>query len=1299
MKINYLTHCIVGFALTGLSACGGGSSSGGGTHQVPNQAPSAVISVGNVEYASGDRISLTLDDTKTFSAKASSDPEDGSNLTYFWNDEEDESEIILTFSELGEQEINLYVKDSEGLASATFSLSVDVQDSEDEVLGIEIQGPSTVKEGLSIQLTAVVDYKKAADGNTVIWSVQEGGSGSASIDEQGVLSGISAGSVRVEATQGGITETKEVTITPAEIEKVAKSVEISGAQSVELEKSIQLSALVQYESADPDSEVSWRVENIDGEASISEAGILTANKVGKVSVLAQSLVDAQVLDTYEITITKVEENAVSSVEISGAKEVDVEKEITLSATVAYTLEDSDSEVEWSVENGTGEASITEAGVLTGEKEGSVTVVAKSKLDASVSAEHKVDVIDKITGLVIESIEITGPEEVEVDTSINLSAVITYAHTVGDNIDTWSVEDGTGSAVITQDGKLTGTKEGTVIVSAERLDEVATKTITVVAAAPEDINIYVKAPSAWTTSMHYWSSKTETTTWPGEALDAADEAGWHVKTFAPDALPSAGIIINNGAATGTIKTVDLTPPTTSGCYIVSDTADGIDGDGFAAHSAEWQEIGEAECDFGVPRLKISASPESKSFVAEFIEVTLSVDETLAEGAQAYYTLDGSDPASEANSARIAYGDGDKLTLGDTLELEESVTLKLFAAHSDSEGENASQSYTYTKTDVQSCTPDTDSGDFKFCVESDEDSYVVTVKYTGAGEVDLSSDKTQVLLNGEYLDASEGFDANSQSWSFSQTGLEPSKYSYTVRVENDSGAHARPLFVPMWIGEGMRFADFGWKDAIMYQVFNDRFLDGDPSNNLDNSQSPLNQVSDPLSQWQGGDFAGITKKIKDGYFTDMGITALWVSSPILNSHGIQPGVKSSDNQSYSSYHSYHPVATGYTHLNDYGYDKPIESAFGTAEEFKELVNEAHKRGIRIVPDFVANHVQSEAQMYIDHSAWFYNHLACDPGNWDNENRTSCWFTTKMPDFNFKDNPDAIKAVVDHALWIVQEFNIDGFRNDALKHMDDEFVRALKAAIDAEVETRGNFNSIAEDATSFYMVGESLNGDWPRYHTRADMVHGQVNSDLYYAINDALFTGGKNMSDFAGSAIYQDTAYLSTVSGKQGGYSGAIMGNFFGNHDVLRALDRAGGDYAKLRLAQTFLFTSPGNVPMLYQGDDIGTPQGSGQMDPGNRLKMKFKEIDGLTADEEATLEHVKKVGLLREAHAPLRRGTRTTEQVDNDFWVYKVSYQGEDVYVALNRGGNQSYTPPSAYSDALGNCSAGNVPSATSCIFVK
>ena len=590
----------------------------------------------------------------------------------------------------------------------------------------------------------------------------------------------------------------------------------------------------------------------------------------------------------------------------------------------------------------------------------------------------------------------------------------------------------------------------------------------------------------------------------------------------------------------------------------------------------------------------------------------------------------------------------------------------------------------------CSDPRTVNDFELCIETTSDSYTVVARYIGAGT--LALDQSTVTLNGQPFDVASAYDAGSQTFTIKASGVAPSKYSFLFRMQDDSGAALRPVFVPMWIGPGIRYGEFTWRDATIYQILTDRFLDGNPGNNIDNSVGDLARVDDARSRWQGGDFAGITKKITDGYFESMGVNALWISSPILDSHNSQPSVQLTDNRRFASYHSYHPVATGYSYANQEGYGNPIEPAFGTADELKALVQAAHDRGIRVLPDFVANHIHKEGKLYAEHPDWFFPYNPCD-NRWDVA-RIGCWFTTDTPDFDYGGHQDAIDTVVDHALWMIQEFNFDGFRADALKHMDDKFVRALKAGVVAEIETTVKDHSKSDEPTVFYMVGESLGG-WARYHVREDMVQGQVDEQYYNMTKGAWLNFGTSVRALAEFAIGNDTAYLTPQenNGGIGGYPGAVMGNFFGNHDQVRALTEAGGLYERLRHAQVFLLTSPKNIPMIYQGDDIGT---FGGPDPDNRKMQRFT---GLSADEAKTLANIRKAGLLREQHPALRRGTRSHEVVEDWYWVYKLTYEDDVVYVALNRDNTKQWSPPPGYSDGLGNCSGGQVPILTPCIFVK
>src|SRR5690606_39274272 len=118
-------------------------------------------------------------------------------------------------------------------------------------------------------------------------------------------------------------------------------------------------------------------------------------------------------------------------------------------------------------------------------------------------------------------------------------------------------------------------------------------------------------------------------------------------------------------------------------------------------------------------------------------------------------------------------------------------------------------------------------------------------------------------------------------------------------------------------------------------------------------------------------------------------------------------------------------------------------------------------------------------------------------------------------------------------------------------------------------------------------------------------------------------------------------------------------------------------------------------LYQGDDIGT---EGEQDPDNRKMQRF---DNLSAEEQASLEHVRIAGLVREQHPALRRGLRQVVVLEDWFWVYRVTDQASDdeVFVAINRDADKQWAPPPGYVDVFGECVNGVVPSMRSCIFVS
>jgi glycosidase len=190
----------------------------------------------------------------------------------------------------------------------------------------------------------------------------------------------------------------------------------------------------------------------------------------------------------------------------------------------------------------------------------------------------------------------------------------------------------------------------------------------------------------------------------------------------------------------------------------------------------------------------------------------------------------------------------------------------------------------------------------------------------------------------------------------------------------------------------------------------------------------------------------QKLKDGYFESLGVNALWLTVPMDNTDGIGIG---DDGRNYTGYHGYWPRDLS----------KP-ERRFGTESELKAVIAEAHKRGIKILVDYAMNHVHKDAPVYAMNKSWF-NPLDLGGGRqcicgssdcpWEGGKATACWFRDYLPDFDFN-NSAARNFSVENALWWMKNYDLDGFRLDAVKHIEQVWLTDLRDRITKEVELVG-------------------------------------------------------------------------------------------------------------------------------------------------------------------------------------------------------------------------------------------------------
>jgi glycosidase len=577
-----------------------------------------------------------------------------------------------------------------------------------------------------------------------------------------------------------------------------------------------------------------------------------------------------------------------------------------------------------------------------------------------------------------------------------------------------------------------------------------------------------------------------------------------------------------------------------------------------------------------------------------------------------------------------------------------------------------------------------------------SYSFTVKYVPGG-APLDPAKTVVTLNGATVAAGAvPFDASTQTFTVSVSSgvTSPNKYGYVFQVKDTAGNASR-LFVPFWIGS----TSFEWSDAFMYEVMIDRFLAGGTS-----KEGPNGAPTVGAGDWKGGDFGGVTQQINAGYFDDMGVNTLWLSSPVLGTKLCEEGTGANTGYCLSGYHSYFPIASGWTYgsendplFTDNGVTSAIDPHFGLAADLNALVNAAHQHGIRVLTDLVVNHVFADASppagqspqlgpLAIAHQtdlAWFntpYSSGINDCGNenlWDTSesqtwNRADCWFDPYLPDLNSTD-PTVDDTMANHAVWLMEQFNLDGFRIDAVKQVNNALCSDMRSKITAAISTN----------LPFYMVGEALGGDEANVFdcVGQSMLNGSMDDPLHNTIVGTLL-----QSDGSGEGPAQDL-YNGVVADEgpswTGSAPGAIMGHFFGSHDTPRAISLAEGDsngdpwsgappaqetnpaaFAHLGLAQAFLLTYD-SIPILWMGDEFGQP---GTIDPDCRRMMRFGPA--LNSLEQATLTNLQKLGKVRAGHSALRRGPRTNLWVDSTFYA-DGRVNGSDItVVALNLGTSQA-----------------------------
>jgi len=446
---------------------------------------------------------------------------------------------------------------------------------------------------------------------------------------------------------------------------------------------------------------------------------------------------------------------------------------------------------------------------------------------------------------------------------------------------------------------------------------------------------------------------------------------------------------------------------------------------------------------------------------------------------------------------------------------------------------------------------------------------------------------------------------------------------LRVSSSEGATQAPFAITRRLSDGGQ----GFSpDDVIYLIMPDRFANGDPSNDDPAISRGLHDRRKPR-YYHGGDLAGVRQKLP--YLKNLGVTAIWLT-PIYDNANRLNERERDHGEPITDYH-------GYGAIDFYGVDEHL----GTLAEYRELIEEAHRIGIKVIQDEVANHTGPYHPWVSDPPTptWFHgtekDHIAntwqtwtlLDPHATPELRRSTLdgWFANILPDLN-QDDSEVARYLIQNTLWWIGRTGIDGIREDTVPYVPRPFWRDWTGAIH-------------RDYPKVRIVGEVLDGDptlaafYQGGRKGFDGVDTGIDSvfdyPMFYPLRRvfAHHASPVQLAQMAAhDSLYADPARLVTI---------------LGTHDVARFMSEDGATVDDLARAFTFLFTFRG-TPMIYYGDEIGMPGGD---DPDNRRDFpggwpgdprNAFEASGRTADENRLFDRVRRLAEIRAHSEALRRG---------------------------------------------------------------
>jgi glycosidase len=455
-----------------------------------------------------------------------------------------------------------------------------------------------------------------------------------------------------------------------------------------------------------------------------------------------------------------------------------------------------------------------------------------------------------------------------------------------------------------------------------------------------------------------------------------------------------------------------------------------------------------------------------------------------------------------------------------------------------------------------------------------------------------------------------------------------------------------------------------EDLIYLIMPDRFSNGDPSNDKVPGMRDQSLNRDTIFERHGGDLKGIQNHLD--YLQDLGVTALWLNPIIEN-----------DMPNRTEH--------GYAFTDHYKVDRRL----GGEKAYHDLIDEIHRRGMKIIQDAVYNHVGIEHFLFRDmpDSTWFHkwpvytnttykDQTLMDPyaSAIDKKKMSDGWFVPSMPDVNQK-NPFFATFLIQHAIWSTEEYGLDGWRIDTYAYNDLEFMnRCNKALLD--------------EYPKLHMFGET----W---------VHGVLNQ-AYFTQNNLSIPFKSNLpavTDFQ-THIYGIIPALNQPFGWTEGVNKlySTLANdfvykdpmkhviFLDNHDMSRFYSQVQEDLQKYRMGIAWLLTCRG-IPQLYYGTEILM---AGISNPDGWVRLDFKggwpedkenkfTNTGRTERENEAFDYVKALANFRKNSSAIKTGRLMQYVPEDGLYTYFRYDTKQTVMIVMNTSDKAVKPKWEAYSE--------------------